>query len=433
MTAAFSNVTYWPEWAKASSLYEVNIRQYTPEGTFDAFSHHLERLKNMGVDILWFMPVFPISTTRRKGKLGSYYAVSDYRAVNPELGSKASLKQLIDQIHALGMYIIIDWVPNHTGWDHVWMEQHPDFYTKDISGKISEPLDNTGKSIGWTDVADLNYDNQKMRQTMIEDMIYWLTEMKVDGFRQDMAMLVPLDFWREVSDELRVVNQDVFMVAESEEAEHLRSGCFHAIYGWNAHHLFNSIAQHKAPFRVLDEWLNVYNNMNLPGSYMFFTSNHDENSWSGSEIERMGEAHQAFAVVSFTLSGIPLIYSGQEEPIPYRLKFFDKDLIDFRHFAYEGFYKSLLQLKRDNKAMWNSYFGAPVQRIMIDSPIFAFEREKDDNKVSVLVNLTPQHQKAASDRVISGKNAFDQSEVYFEPGHEIQLLPWEWLIVVNNK
>ncbi|MBK6784921.1 MAG: hypothetical protein IPG79_15045 [Saprospiraceae bacterium] len=217
-----------PEWAKHANIYEVNIRQYTPEGTFNAFRKHLPRLQKMGVEILWFMPVYPISTTKKKGSLGSYYAVSDFRSTNPKFGTINEFKAIIDEAHKLGMKVILDWVPNHTGWDHVWIKNHPDFYTRNDKGEIIDPLNERGESMGWADVADLNYNNPELWEAMKNDMLFWVEKYKVDGFRQDMAMLVPLDFWIKTNSALLKNNPNLFLLAESEEHDHINKDCFHA-------------------------------------------------------------------------------------------------------------------------------------------------------------------------------------------------------------
>jgi len=207
---------HYPMWSKNANMYEVNIRQFTPEGTFAAFTKHIPRLQEMGVDILWFMPIYPISETKKKGSLGSYYAVSDFTKVNPEFGTLADFQTMVQTIHDAGMKVILDFVPNHTGWDHIWISSHPDYYTQDKDGNIVDPIDpSTGKSWGWTDVADLNFDNADMRKNMIKDMLYWLDKENVDGYRMDVAHGVPVDFWGEVSTALTEAKTDVFMLAES--------------------------------------------------------------------------------------------------------------------------------------------------------------------------------------------------------------------------
>jgi glycosidase len=418
-----------PEWAKNANIYEVNIRQYTPEGTFNAFRKHLPRLKDMGVDILWFMPIYPISETKKKGSLGSYYAVSDFRTTNPSFGTIDDFRQIIKEAHKSGMKVILDWVPNHTGWDHVWIKKHPEYYTKDASGHIVDPLNEHGQSMGWADVADLNYDNREMRKDMISDMVYWLKEHDIDGFRHDMAMLVPLDFWLEATPQLRAVRPDIFMLAESEVHEHLNQSCFNAIYGWSLHHTLNDIAQGKKNASAIDQWLENEKPKATKGLFMHFTSNHDENSWSGSEIERMGEAHKAFAVLVNTLDGIPLTYSGQEEPMPRRLEFFEKDDIGFKNYGYADFYQKLNHFKHDNPAIWNGRFGGTMLRILRDDNVFAFTRQKDSNKVTVIINLSKQHQNIISDIQIQGTDIFTGKKVVYNTGQNISLMPWEYAVV----
>lgn len=423
----------WPQWAKNANIYEVNIRQYTQEGTFNAFADHLPRLKEMGVDILWFMPVFPISYEKRKGTLGSYYAVSDFRSVNPEFGTMDDFKRIIEMAHKLGMYVILDWVPNHTGWDHTWINDNPEYYTKNDEGEVTDPLDENGKSMGWSDVADLNYNNFDMRLQMQEDMMYWLREHQIDGFRHDMALLVPLDFWQSTIKELRSVRSDLFMLAESEDHDHTNKDCFHAIYSWSLHHILNDVAQGKKTIKDIDTWYQNERPKLKKGAYMLFTSNHDENSWSGSEIERMGEAHQAFAVLVNTLDGISLMYSGQEEPLYKRLEFFEKDSIGFGNYSYANFYRTLHQLKHENSSLWNAEFGGSMNRIMPDENVFAFERVNGDNKVIVIINLSKQMNKPRIDRMLHGKEVFTGKAFNFNVGDELILKPWEYIVVTSTK
>lgn len=418
-----------PEWAKSSNIYEVNIRQYTPEGTFNAFMGHLPRLKKMGVDILWFMPVFPISETKKKGTLGSYYAVSDFRTTNSNFGTIEEFNAIIKKAHVFGMKVILDWVPNHTGWDHIWLRNHPEYYTKDSSGKIVDPLNVDGTSMGWSDVADLNYDNKEMRKNAVDDMLFWIKKYKIDGFRHDMALLVPLDFWKDTIEILRSAKPDIFMLAESEVHDHLNHDCFHAIYGWSLHHTLNDIAQGKKTVTAIDDWFLYEKPKAQKGLYMHFTSNHDENSWSGSEIERMGESHQAFAVLIYTMDGIPLTYSGQEEPMPKRLEFFEKDEIGFKDYAYADFYNTLNTLKHENPALWNGEYGGSMKRILKNINVYSFIREKDNNKITVIINLSKHKQSLKSEMNISGYEAFSGQYISFREGDQIELMPWKYLII----
>lgn len=424
------SLSQWPEWAKNANIYEVNVRQYTKEGTFVAFKKHLPRLKEMGVDILWFMPIFPISESKKKGSLGSYYAVSDFRNTNPKFGTLSEFKDVIKEAHQLGMKVILDWVPNHTGWDHHWLKEHPEFYTKDNTGNISDPLNEHGHSMGWQDVADLNYDIAEMRNFMVKDMMFWLENYHIDGFRHDMALLVPLDFWKAAIIRLKSVKPDLFMLAESEIHDHLNQKCFNAFYGWSLHHILNDIAKGKKDAGAIDEWYNHERIKISSGAYMHFTSNHDENSWSGSEIERMGEAHKAFAVLVNTIDGIPLTYSGQEEPMPKRLEFFEKDEIGFKDYAYSDFYKLLFAAKHNNPALWNEEYGGELIRIMPDKNVFAFERVKDSNKVTVIINLSKINQSIVCDRNVTGKDLFSGKAIKLIKDDQISLMPWEYLVII---
>ncbi len=424
----------WPSWAKSANIYEVNIRQYTAEGTLDAFESHLPRLHDMGVDILWFMPVFPISMTNRKGSMGSYYAPTTYRDINPQIGTMDDFKRVLKHAHKLGMKIIIDWVPNHTGWDHSWIHAHPEYYLHDANGQITEPLDWAGQPTGWTDVAQLDYRNTNMRRDMIADMLFWIEEIGIDGFRQDMALLVPLDFWKETTTALLKVKPDIFLVAESEHYEHLNHHCFHAFYGWSWHHTLNQIAQLKEPASAIDHWIHHTRPHIHRGTYMLFTSNHDENSWSGSEVERMGLAYKAMAVLNFTFEALPLLYSGQEEPYTGRLAFFEKDNVGYSQYAMQSFYTTLIKLRHENKALWHLGYGGAMRRIMYDQKdIFSFDRERDGDQVTVIINLSRRFQDVKVDREINGFDIFDTSKTNLAKDSILRLGPWEYKVISSVK
>lgn len=418
-----------PEWAKNVNIYEVNIRQYTPEGTFKAFQKHLPRLKDMGVDVLWFMPIYPISETKKKGSLGSYYAVSDFRATNPNFGTIEDFSAIIEEAHSLEMKVILDWVPNHTGWDHIWMKTNSDFYTKDSLGNIVDPLNEHGQSMGWTDVADLNYGNKTLWEAMKNDMIFWLKEYKIDGFRHDMAMLVPLEFWQQTIPALREVKSDIFLLAESEEHSHLNENCFHCIYAWSLHHTLNDIARGNKKSSAIDMWLANEKVKAKKGLYMHFTSNHDENSWSGSEIERMGPAHQAFAVLVNTMDGIPLTYSGQEEPMEKRLQFFEKDDIGFEKYKYHEFYKKLNNLRHSNQALWHSNYGGEIIKLFNHDDIFAFTRSKGEYNISVIINLSNNKQAIKLNSAVKGKDIFTDKTLELNIGDNLEMEPWSFLVL----
>ena len=451
-----------PDWHKNATIYEVNLRHYTPENTFKSFEQHIPRLREMGVDILWFMPINPVSVKNRKGPLGSPYAVADYKAVNPDYGTMDDFKAMLSAIHAAGMYCIIDWVPNHTGWDNPWITEHPEWYTQDSLGEIIDPIDyNTGKSWGWTDVADLNYDVPEMRKEMISVMKYWVEEIGIDGFRVDVAHGVPVDFWDEWSDAM-YATKPLFMLAEAEVPAILNNGAFAVDYGWEMHHLLNEIAKAHGANRdkaaklekgnvVADEpskdspktaldidvLLATKAQQYQKGYHMHFTSNHDENAWSGTEFQRMGDSHKAFAVLTATFDGIPLIYSGQESAMDKQLRFFDKDTIEWGDFAYAKFYKSLFDLKHRNQALWNGTHGGPLVKIPTgkDTEVYAFTREKMGDRVVVMINLSPEQQVITlGGQGYNGtyRDIFSLREASVEPGMQMTLEPWNYVVLSSN-
>jgi len=384
-----------PEWLHQAGIYEVNIRQYSPEGTFIAFSKSLPRLQEMGVKILWIMPVFAISSEKKKGALGSYYAVADYYRVNPAFGTEGDFLRMVSQAHALGLKVILDWVPNHTGWSNVWLKDHPDFYTRNANGEITDPIDaKTGKPFGWSDVADLDYGNQEMRDEMTKALKYWIQKADIDGYRFDVAGEVPLDYWQECLPQLNGLKKDLFFLAETDKPAWRNSGLFHATYGWKLHHLLKDIAQGKKNAMDLMAWWKEDRDSFQLGFAMNFTTNHDENSWQGTTQEFFGEAERTMDILTFSLDGMPLIYSGQENHLNKSLAFFEKDRIDFGTFPKADFYKELLFRKSVNQALWNGNAGGEALRVQTqdDSRFFAFTREKKvDNtthKVLVVANLS---------------------------------------------
>lgn len=421
----------YPLWVRNATIYEVNIRQYTREGTFKAFQEHLPRLKKMGVNILWLMPIYPISMDKRKGSLGSYYAVADYTKVNPEFGTFEDFQRLVSEIHHLNMHVILDWVPNHTGWDHTWVTTHPEWYTH-RDDTIVHGLNNDGTPTDWYDVADLNYDVSPMRNTMIESMKFWLRAADVDGFRCDVADLVPDDFWNQVRPALEQV-KPVFMLAESEGNPTHFETCFQANYGWTFYHLMNDLAAGKKNVNELDNYLQKSRSENPSGYYhMNFTSNHDENSWAGSAPERLGDRLEAMAVLAFTFEGIPLLYSGQESGNDKRLSFFDKDEIDWKDYPLQDFYTKLIQLKYFNKSLWNGNDGGKLERINEGDDIYAFKREKDGHRVIILVNCSDKDATTTLTEGIYGMSElFGKREYNLAPNTPIKLKPGEYWVMAN--
>jgi len=418
-----------PEWAKSANIYEVNVRQYTPEGTFKAFEANLPRLKEMGVDILWIMPINPIGVKNRKGSLGSYYASKNYMEINPEYGTLDDFKSLVKKIHEMGMYIIVDWVANHTGWDNNWIEPHKDWYQQDSAGNVVVP-----KGTDWSDVAGLNYNNKDLRTAMLSAMTYWMKDIGIDGYRCDVAGMVPIDFWKRARKTLDSIKPNGFFLAEDDNSKIHQA--FDMSYSWTFLGIENNVAKGKNTAQVLDTLLtkeaSEYQSADLK---MRFTSNHDENTWSGTEYERLGDGAETFAVLCYGLPGMPLIYCGQEEPLKKRLKFFDKDTIQWGKYEKKEFYTKLNQLKKQNKALWNGTFGGTITKIENSNPkaVFAFVRQKDENKVVFIFNLTNAAQEVKlNNEQAAGNylNYFTGAKETYKKDNPLKLKPWEYIVLI---
>ena len=412
-------------WSLDSNIYEVNLRQYTRKGSFRAFVGHLQRLRDMGVEILWFMPITPISRVGRLGTLGSYYACSDYMKTNPEFGSVEDFKWLVERAHEYGFKVLIDWVANHTGWDHIWTNEHPEFYRKNLDGAFYD-------AHGWADVIDLNYDSRELRTAMIMAMQFWVETCHIDGFRCDMAMLVPLDFWKEVRTTLDRI-KPLFWLAECEEI--MYHEVFDASYTWKMIHIMEAYWKKSSDMQGLIHVLYYYKQQFPAGSLRaYFTSNHDENSHSGSEYERLGDAALPFAVFCCLYDGMPLIYSGQEIPNLKRLLFFEKDEIDWdRTFLLSEFYKTLLLLRKTNPALKG---GDPKRTAMILSNtmadrIFSFIRRFERDEVLVILNLSAETQSVIiTGHTLAGsyKDVFNTRSPDFISGQPLLLNAWEYRV-----
>ena len=420
-----------PSWIMQGNIYEVNVRQYTPEGTFKAFAKHLDRLKEMGVQTLWFMPINPISKTERKGTLGSYYAISDYTAINPEYGTMDDWKALVKQAHDKGFKVLIDWVPNHTGADHYWLQKHPDFYVRDSSGKAVSQFD-------WTDTRKLNYANAALRDTMIRQMKFWITETGIDGLRCDYAVGPTRSFWKDCIRELKAT-KNVFMLAETDSAW-LHEVGFDATYAWPEFNMMKLIAAGKRKASAMDSVL-AFTDTTLAKNAMrlFFTSNHDENSWNKADFATMpGASHAPFAVLTQTMKrSLPLIYSGQEEPVLRAISFFEKDTMNFSKYERAGMYKQLLELHTNNPALAPN---ASFKKIVTDKDdnVYAFYRRSGKHSVLVVLNLSNQALQATiSDNDLKDFSA--ESEYHFmgEKGvmkrvpAKYNLIPWGYSVVIE--
>ena len=379
-----------PEWSYGAVLYEMNVRQLTPEGTLRAAAARLEFLRDLGVDAVWLMPIYPIGEKNRKGTLGSYYSIRDYCAVNPELGTMDDFDDFVAEAHRLGMKVLMDWVANHTSRDARWIAGKPaSWYERDASGEPAVPWD-------WTDTAKLDYANRDVWEAQTAAMEFWIARHAVDGFRCDMAMLVPIEFWQYAAARLRRVKPDLFLLAEAEQRNLFDDGVFDACYGWEMHHLLNDVAQQRGRVTALRDWLRA-DRGRYPRSAMrlAFTSNHDENSWNGSEFARMGAARGIMAAFTFVVpGGLPLIYTGQEVGYDHSFAFFDRDPIpaeSYRANAYTEFYRRLTELRHANPALAAGGRGGDMVEISNNAEdcLMTFVREVPGNQVVAVMNLSP--------------------------------------------
>ena len=410
-----------------SVIYEVNVRQYSESGTFEDFTKDIPKLKDLGVKIIWLMPIHPISETKRKGTLGSYYSISNYKEINPEFGNKEDFDKLITEAHKNEMYVILDWVANHTGWDHHWIKTNPEFYTKNSSGEIIDPINpSTGESWGWTDVADLNFDNMEMQEEMIQAMEYWVKEHNIDGYRLDAAHSCPASFWKKSIDRLNETKK-VLMLAESDG---YHTGGFELIelfdmsYNWSGHHVLNRIFKKENNSKDLKE--NIVRNINDYSSehiLMNFTSNHDENTWAGTVFDRYGNGAKTFAALTYFLPGIPLIYNGQEYGLDKRLAFFEKDFIPKKESDFFDFYKKLNKLKKENNLL-NIDPKIKFEVIETNSNnLVCFKRSIGEESIYFIANLSETKQEVQTGVKKKLRSLNKQVEVSLE---NKVLEPWEF-------
>jgi glycosidase len=421
-----------PEWSHDAVLYQINLRQFTDEGSIAAAQAELPRLAELGVDILWLMPVQPIGIEARKGELGSPYSIRDYRAVNPELGTMDDMRAFIAEAHDLGFHVILDWVANHSAWDSPLVDAHPDWYSRDWRGEIQPP-----PSTNWSDVADFDYTNVELRDYMAESMAFWVREVGIDGFRCDVAGFVPIDFWERVRAELDAI-RPVFMLAEWEQRD-LHREAFDATYSWTWNNMMHDVAMGHADAGALrgHYFYDEANTWPRDAYRMRYTSNHDQNSWEGTQFERFGDALEAAIILSFTGSGIPLIYNGQEAGNEHRLAFFERDPIVWRDHPLNTLFTQLVALRHGNSALWAGAAGAPMQGVpnSREEAVFSFVRRDENSAVLSMINFSDSvvvvtlgagpHQGAYRD--------WQSEEIqHFDDSTEIELGPWQARVFVAS-
>ncbi len=417
------------DWIHNTNVYEVNLRQYTQEGTIKAFEKELPRLKEMGVDILWFMPITPIAQKNKKGSLGSYYACSDYTSVSNEFGTLDDFKSFVKNAHGMGFKVIIDWVANHTGWDHVWTKTHPEYY------KFDKETNDFKIASGMDDIIELDYNNPSLRKAMIAAMQFWIDECDIDGFRCDLAAWVQLDFWIEARTALEKIKA-LFWLAECDGIENANYyAAFDACYCWTWMHKTEEFYKQHGSKQMLEALLYQYDHS--AGDHhqvLWYTTNHDENSWNGSEYEKYGYATKTFAVHSFTWNGIPLIYSGQELPNHKRLAFFDKDVIEWNgKYELHDFYKTLLNLHTNNTALRG---GDPsgstyILHTSADDKVLAYLRKNGSDEVLVVLNFSEEKADCIIyDDKVNGhfRNVFTGGIINGNEQSNFEMQGWDYLV-----
>lgn len=421
-----------PEWSRNAVIYQINTRQFTPEGTFAAAEKQLPRLQELGVDILWLMPVQEIGVKNRKGELGSPYSIRDYYSVSSDYGDLESLKQFIMAAHELGMRVILDWVANHAAWDNPLVEQHPDWFLRDAKGEFHPPV-----WTDWSDVIQLDYSQPGLRRYMTDAMKWWVAEVGMDGFRCDVAGFVPIDFWNQLRTELDAI-RPVFMLAEWETRD-LHALAFDMTYAWSWYETVHRIAQGKADagslgiYHYTDE-----NSWPRDAMRMLFVSNHDKNSWEGTQFEAFGDALENAIVLSVVSRGMPLIYNGQEAGNSKRLAFFERDPIEWREHPVGALYQRLIKLKKNNTALWNGRWGAPMLQVANSSPenVFSFVRQNDDDKVFAVFNFSDQPVTVSfSGNLHHGayRDFFSNEPSKMNASTELKMNPWTNRVFVKGK
>ena len=425
---AFENA----EWTRDAVIYQLNTRQFTQEGTFAAAQEHLDRLAEMGVDIVWLMPIHPIGEEQRKGEMGSPYSVLDYRAINPDLGTEAEFRAFVDRAHELGLKVILDWVANHSAWDNPLTIEHPEWYLRNPEGEFMPP-----EGTDWSDVIDFDYSQPGLREYMTGSLAYWVGEFDIDGYRADVAGYVPLDFWETARTELDAI-KPVFMLAEWETRD-LHARAFDATYGWGWKEVMQDIARGSANANAMRGYYAGQNVTWPQAAYrMNYTDNHDQNSWDGVAAEIYGPAYEAAIALSFVGPGVPLIYNGQEADLDRQLSFFGKDEIIWREGQYNGLFRQLIELKTGEEALWNGRYGGALVDVPNSAPesVLSFVREKGDSRVFGVFNLSAgQHEVGFELARHHGiyVDALTGDEERFSAEDRLTLEPWSYRIFRSTR
>ncbi|MEM1052514.1 MAG: alpha-amylase family glycosyl hydrolase [Pseudomonadota bacterium] len=420
-----------PDWVADAVIYQLNTRQFTAEGTFVAAQKQLPRLAAMGVDIVWLMPIHPIGEEQRKGGMGSAYAVKDYRAVNPDLGTEEEFQAFVDEAHRLGLKVILDWVANHSAWDNPLTEEHPEWYSRTPEGDLMPP-----EGTDWSDVVDFDYSSAGLREYMTSSLTYWVHEFDIDGYRADVAGFVPLDFWEQARVELDAI-KPVFMLAEWEQRDlHIRA--FDATYGWGWKEAMQElVADSSGAGAMRGYYLGQKTTWPHAALRMVYTDNHDQNSWDGVASEIYGPAYEAAIALSFVGPGIPLIYSGQEADLDRQLAFFEKDQIEWRQGQYSQLFERLIALKTEESALWNGRHGATLTEVpnSAAADVFSFVRGEGEDRVFAVFNLSPRAQVVSFELARHHgefNDALSGQATSFSAGNTLPMAPWGYRVFTAN-
>ncbi|MEM7703692.1 MAG: alpha-amylase family glycosyl hydrolase [Pseudomonadota bacterium] len=418
-----------PEWSTDSTIYQMNTRQFTAEGTFKAAQEQLPRLAEMGVEIIWLMPIHPIGEERRKGAMGSPYAVKDYRAVNPDLGTEDEFRAFVAKAHELGMKVILDWVANHSAWDNSHVQSNPEWYSKTPEGDMMPP-----EGTDWSDVVDFDYSQPGLREYMTGSLTYWVREFDVDGYRADVAGYVPLDFWETARAELEAI-KPVFMLAEWQTRD-LHARAFNATYAWGWKEAMQKLVSEGSGAGAMRGYYAGQKTTWPHAAYrMVYTDNHDQNSWDGVASQIYGPAYETAIALSFVGPGTPLIYNGQEADLDHQLEFFIKDEIEWKEGQYDTLFRKLVALKKFEPALWNGKHGAPMVEVpnSASDDVLSFVRGQGSERVFGVFNLSPRaHSVAFETERHHGRysDALSGEEWEWGEASDVDLPAWGYRIFV---
>lgn len=425
-----TDALWWspPDWVSHAVIYEVFVSDFSEEGTFQAIIPRLGELKDLGITTLWLMPIHPIGVEGRKGVLGSPYAVMDYYGINPNYGTKNDFKDLVHAVHANGMKIILDVVANHTSPDNAWMDEHSDWYTQGPDGEPTVPISPDGNPTDWTDTVDLNYDSEELRAEMINMLRYWIEEFDIDGYRCDVATWVPYDFWKDAIVALREI-KPILMLAESDDIRIHDSG-FDLTYAWPEYDKMKEVWEGAPVSELVQLITHIEDELPDGTGRLRFTTNHDETAWDAPPPAVFGGkiAAKAAYILTSTLPGVPLIYTGQETGIDVNVSFFEQTAYDWTaNRDVRTFFEDYFDFFHESSALKGGSlaFLAPEE-----NDIMMFERTSGGERLIVVVNVRNRESSVdvpASLQGTTGADVFTDEIVSFSDA--LILEPHEYHVV----